>query len=1831
VAVPTDALADGGGITLKGTTDKTIAWLDATDAWTSSERFSVPLGSASAPALTFTGDPNTGIYSPGADQVAISTNGSSRLYVASDGKVGIETNFPTHKLDVRESGTAAAVVDVARIFTSASSTAESRLLFGTFANTVNAAIGAQTPSGTAGVLKFYVDASDVLTERMRLDSTGRLGLGTSSPQTLLEIRGLSDAVTGGSTPVAFRISDNGTDAGAATWSTTADYTQIQFFSADATNPGGANIRNSIGSVMETNIGQSSALTFKSYSGGTATERMRITSGGLVGIGTTSPASLLDLQGGSVRIGTSTSGNSTASILVGKVSSGGGSVANRLTLGSYGIAHGAFIEGAAEYSGSTGTSLILGTQNAGASAGALPVERARIDSAGRLLVGTSSSRGLGAESALQVEGASAAAGATSIVRNTNDAGGPSLQLGKSRGTANGSSTIVITNDVVGAVVFRGADGNNLIQAATIVAAVDGTPGANDMPGRLVFSTTADGAAFPTERLRIDSAGQIEAGSLGTAAAPVWSFLSDPNTGLYSPGADQVAISTAGTGRLFVNQNGNVAINTSSYSGNFHIYAPSGGVTTVFSANTANAYEFSRLLLIGGNLSANEIYFGDGLDSDIGKITYNNDGNYLAFTTNAAERLRITSDGKVGLGTSSPAYRLHVDGGTGVGTSQAYFGSSSGFWRIVNAGPTTTRANLGGFNSSSVETVRFDPAGASWITGGSLGIGTTSPISNLHVGPNATAGRISLTNNNTGHTGADGFMLSVDAAQAADVWQFENAPLRFGTNNTERAQIDASGRLLVGTSSARGVGSSFSFPIQNENNTAAGITLATNSNNTESAYLVLGKSRGTSIGSNTIVQANDAIGRIVFAGADGTDLETRAAMIEAFVDGTPGPNDMPGRLVFSTTSDNAATPTERMRLDSSGRLGLGTSTASANLHIKNTSTTATELLRLENNFTSPSGNRSITWADGTDVLARISVDYTSPTAKMRFGSLFNSGYQTSDLMTLTPTGLGIGTTSPSASLQIANSGAGSANQRNVIFTNGIVDANFIVSAWTGVSTGSSGDVMGSLGLSYGATRSSCIQFHRGGGGPDGFMSFTANANTERMRIDASGRLLVGTSTARANLFNSSYSPRLQIESASNGSGSSIALVSAGNGQFNEANLCFAKSRGNTLGDNTIVQSGDDLGGITFQGSDGSEFVVAASVFARVDGTPGANDMPGRLVFSTTADGAASPTERMRINSSGQILAGALGTAALPIISFLNDPNTGIYSPGADQVAISTNGTGRLFVDGSGNIGVNTGSPLNYSNRKTLTLQDTWGGQLTIAVAGTAHAHFGTDNFNSGQSCRIESQDGIVFYPSGVEKLRLDSTGRLGLGTSAPDSKLVIQQNSSDTNPLDQNTPSTSSGLSVRNYNFGVGTYTALSLETADSASIQSASIIAQSVSGGLSPNLLFTQRTAASVNTTRMVIDSSGRVGIGTTTPGENLSVWGAASNPGVIGINGNSGQVSRLQFKRANTDRFKIECDTSDNLLFYSNVSTAERARIDASGRLLVGTSSSRGVGGAAEADLQVEVSGTKRCASFVRNGGTPILAIATTGATGIGDTTLVSDGNILGQIEFSGADGTDLRSIGATITAFVDGTPGANDMPGRLVFSTTADGASSPTERMRINSAGALLFGQTTSTQIDGTNTAGVSIEPSGRLGITRSGATTIALNRTTSDGTIVEFKRQASVVGTISVTAAATAYNTSSDYRLKENIAPLTGAIDRLQQIPVHRFNFIADPDKTVDGFIAHEAQAVVPECVTGTKDEIDAEGNPVYQGIDQSKLVPLLTAALQEALQKIEGLEARLTAAGL
>jgi hypothetical protein len=578
------------------------------------------------------------------------------------------------------------------------------------------------------------------------------------------------------------------------------------------------------------------------------------------------------------------------------------------------------------------------------------------------------------------------------------------------------------------------------------------------------------------------------------------------------------------------------------------------------------------------------------------------------------------------------------------------------------------------------------------------------------------------------------------------------------------------------------------------------------------------------------------------------------------------------------------------------------------------------------------------------------------------------------------------------------------------------------------------------------------------------------------------------------------------------------------------------------------------------------------------------------------ATNGTERLRIDATGQIEAVSLGTAAAPAYTWTGDPNTGIYSPGADQVAISTNGTGRLYIAADGKIGVGTASPDVFSRGDVSILGIASTGSASVAInAGSGNSAFLQLGANGSRIFQIQATatetylqnagaTPIVFATSFNERMRLTSDGRLGLGTSSPANPFLPARYTTVGKTLNFGQASNAGG--------GTHAITPVSDGFANDLYISSRN------------SLSFGVDTTSVATTEAVRITSAGRVGIGTTSPNESLEVAGN------IHVSG----ADRSIFNRSN-----------NALTFGTN--NAERARIDSSGRLLVGTSSSRSVGNASGFASSVQVETTSYAGlNLVQNsndGTGVLLALGKSRGTTIGSNTVVQSGDTLGEIRFSGSDGSGIASVFAVVAAQVDATPSVNDYPGRLVFSTTADGASSPTERMRINASGRVFIGKTADD-----DSVGITAATLGNIYIVRDGGAALGLNRLTSDGTIAGFSRSNTTVGTISVTTTATAYNTSSDYRLKENVVPLTGAIDRLSDLQVHRFNFIADPTKTVDGFIAHEAQAVVPECVTGTKDEVDDDGNPVYQGIDQSKLVPLLTAALQEALAEIESLKARVTA---
>jgi hypothetical protein len=232
-----------------------------------------------------------------------------------------------------------------------------------------------------------------------------------------------------------------------------------------------------------------------------------------------------------------------------------------------------------------------------------------------------------------------------------------------------------------------------------------------------------------------------------------------------------------------------------------------------------------------------------------------------------------------------------------------------------------------------------------------------------------------------------------------------------------------------------------------------------------------------------------------------------------------------------------------------------------------------------------------------------------------------------------------------------------------------------------------------------------------------------------------------------------------------------------------------------------------------------------------------------------------------------------------------------------------------------------------------------------------------------------------------------------------------------------------------------------------------------------------------------------------------------------------------------------------------------------------------------------------------------------------------SSGNlVVGGTSAQASDAATLMADGEVTAAgfYFSNNIGAamNDTGIRRATTSTMVFDTASTERMRIDSSGNLIVGK--SSQVS-----------AGRFGVQYdSGQHGIGIDQDFSgSGTLINFLVQNSAIGSIQTNGTTTSYVTSSDYRLKTDAQPMVGASARVLALKPVNFAWKADGTR-VDGFLAHEAQAVVPECVTGTKDAVDEDGNPVYQGIDQSKLVPLLTAALQEALTKIEALEARITA---
>ena len=330
---------------------------------------------------------------------------------------------------------------------------------------------------------------------------------------------------------------------------------------------------------------------------------------------------------------------------------------------------------------------------------------------------------------------------------------------------------------------------------------------------------------------------------------------------------------------------------------------------------------------------------------------------------------------------------------------------------------------------------------------------------------------------------------------------------------------------------------------------------------------------------------------------------------------------------------------------------------------------------------------------------------------------------------------------------------------------------------------------------------------------------------------------------------------------------------------------------------------------------------------------------------------------------------------------------------------------------------------------------------------------------------------------------------------------------------------------------------------------------------------TALTVKTVGTTAVTIDTSQKVGIGTSSPTQPLQVNMTAGDQGIKLQAHNTTAGNRLSFADSSgTDYGLVNYDHgSDFMSFYTN--SSERMRIDSSGNVGIGTSSPAGrlhVSSTSDVEVRSASTGASYATFRIKN----------------------STQDYSMQIRTDQSNAWTLR----------DETAGAN----RLLVDTSG--------RVSIN----------------GSALDSVWLTINGNV----SNPTLQSYQNTTSSVSHLWFRNTNGVVGSVTTSGSLTSYNVSSDYRLKENITSLTGALAKITQLKPSVYNYKTDPATKIQGFIAHELQAVIPHAVTGDKDAIDDDGKPVYQGLDASFLIPYLTAAIQEQQSTITALTARIVA---
>ncbi len=622
------------------------------------------------------------------------------------------------------------------------------------------------------------------------------------------------------------------------------------------------------------------------------------------------------------------------------------------------------------------------------------------------------------------------------------------------------------------------------------------------------------------------------------------------------------------------------------------------------------------------------------------------------------------------------------------------------------------------------------------------------------------------------------------------------------------------------------------------------------------------------------------------------------------------------------------------------------------------------------------------------------------------------------------------------------------------------------------------------------------------------------------------------------------------------------------------------------------------------------------------------------SANADGLFLGAVGVNAGSGGFIAdSGIVGSgtgASGGLVLMAREASSGIrfYTGGFSDLALTINSSqnatfsGNLNISSAGDLYINSGT--SYNNKGSIFMSN----QRTEIVSDIVNL-----TANGDTSLNFKTRSGGAT----ASALFINEFRRIGIGTISPDVKLHVYNGDSGATTVGSASDElilendNDCGLTIRS-----GTSSDGVISFADSGDHNIGQVYYSHSSNSM------TFRTNDNIAVT---IDNSQNVGIGTTSPQERLHVVGLDGSVPLSSYYGslvvdNNGEAAMSIIGSSFSSIYFGDRDTnfagamlyqhSANAMIFKTNDNTEKMRIWSGGMIQIGDDSSVTPELLTlQAYTQNEAFSGKYSASgylwFLRN---------ETGPSGrfqlmnVGNTTINLEGNTTRDNYILGDLGIGTTTPGAKLevttstagfSSIIQNTNGASDANGLLIKAGTVSSEYSLKVSNSTDSTNFMVVKGNGNVGIGTTNPVSAKLVSS-YDGTVNNGMAIINTNTGTLVQNLIIFKRNTTEVGAITSNNTTTTYVTSSDYRLKENVVEMTGALKRVSQLKPSRFNFIADADKTVDGFLAHEVQYIVPEAITGEKDGVDEKGNPKYQGIDQSKLVPLLVGAIQELKEEIE-----------